>query len=56
MAAKDSLRILKIEACPTLSHNATINYHIGYSSAGSEVFFRIYASTGGGLPYNLTQE
>ena len=43
----DSIRILKIASCPTLSQSSTVTYHIGCSPEG-DVFFRIWATSGGG--------
>jgi len=42
------MRILKVGTCPSLSRGSTLTYHIGCNSE-SEVHFRIWGNTGGGL-------
>lgn len=43
-----TIRILKVETCPTSSAKATLTYHIGCTT-DKDIQFRIVANTGGGL-------
>lgn len=46
----NSIRIIRIATCPSLSGTSTLEYHVGVSGhCGDSVFFRIYANSGGGL-------
>lgn len=46
-----TVRILKIASCVTLSGKSKLTYHIGYRG-GADVQFRIYANNGGGFYSN----
>lgn len=49
-AQLQTVRILKIGSCVTLSGKFKLTYHIGFS--GADVQFRIYANIGGGFYSN----
>jgi len=43
----DTLRILKISTCPSLSGRSDLTYHIGCNTEG-DIYFRVVANTGSG--------
>lgn len=48
----ESMRILRIATCPSLSGRSELSYHVGCNDSGA-IHFRLWANTGAGMFNNI---